>query len=62
MVGTPVGYREHAHRPQINPRIPAGHVGTPEDVAEAVAFLVSERASYIYGAVLPLDGGLNVGS
>jgi hypothetical protein len=41
---TPVGYRENAHRRKANPRIPAGHVGAPDDVAEAVAFLVSPPA------------------
>ncbi|MEE8536675.1 MAG: SDR family oxidoreductase [Acidobacteriota bacterium] len=38
--------------------IPLGHFGKPDDVAEAVAFLVSERARYISGAVLHVDGGL----
>lgn len=61
MVGTPVGYREYGNRPHENARIPAGHIGEPEDIAEAVAFLVSERAKYIYGAILPVDGGLNLG-
>ena len=59
LVGTPVGYREFVHRPYENPRIPLGHIGAPDDVAEAVAFLVSEKAKYIAGALLPVDGGLN---
>jgi NAD(P)-dependent dehydrogenase (short-subunit alcohol dehydrogenase family) len=60
LIGTPVGYREYVNRPYENSRIPLGHIGDPGDVGEAVAFLVSEKAKYITGAILPVDGGLNV--
>ncbi len=38
--------------------IPAGRIGEPEDIADAVAFLVSERASYITGEALDVNGGV----
>lgn len=39
-------------------RTPLGRPGSPEDVARAVAFLASDDAAFITGAVLPVDGGL----
>jgi 3-oxoacyl-[acyl-carrier protein] reductase len=41
--------------------IPLGRVGSPEDVAGAVAFLASEEASYISGHVLNVNGGMLMG-
>src|SRR3979411_1233242 len=42
-------------------QIPLGRVGSPEDVANAVAFLASEDASYITGHVLNVNGGMLMG-
>ena len=38
-------------------RIPLGRYGKPRDIARVIAFLCSPAASYICGAVLPVDGG-----
>lgn len=39
-------------------QIPAGRFGKPEEVAELVAFLVSDRAAYITGEVISINGGI----
>ena len=39
-------------------RIPLGYLGTPQDVAEVVAFLASDEARYITGQVITIDGGM----
>lgn len=40
--------------------IPAGRIGTPEDIAGAVLFLAGRGGAHVTGAILPLDGGLSV--
>lgn len=43
---------------ELKQRIPSGYLGSPRDVAEAVAFFASEEARYITGQVLSVDGGM----
>ena len=43
--------------PQLAQETPLGRLGTPEDIAHAVAFLAGEQASFITGQVLTCDGG-----
>jgi 3-oxoacyl-[acyl-carrier protein] reductase len=38
--------------------VPAGRLGTPEEYGDLVAFLASERAGFLTGTVIPLDGGM----
>jgi len=49
---------EENQRQELMRRIPLGYLGSPRDVAEAVAFLASEEARYITGQVLNVDGGM----
>jgi 3-oxoacyl-[acyl-carrier protein] reductase len=47
-----------AQKAQLQAQIPAGRIGSAEDVAGAVAFLAGPEAAYITGAVLRVNGGL----
>src|SRR5271168_2468342 len=52
MSGDPVGFLG-----MLMAGHPIGRVGLPEEIASAVAFLASDEASFITGAILPVDGG-----
>ncbi len=45
-------------RQELAARIPLGYLGTPQDVAETIAFLASDEARYITGQVITIDGGM----
>ncbi|MET7641794.1 3-oxoacyl-ACP reductase FabG [Streptomyces sp. NPDC005438] len=47
-------------RKRFEERVPLGRFGTPQEVAELVSFLHSDRAAYITGATLQIDGGMAV--
>jgi 3-oxoacyl-[acyl-carrier protein] reductase len=47
------------HAENLLPRVPAKRAGTPEEVAACVRFLVSDRAAYVTGSVLTVDGGMS---
>jgi 3-oxoacyl-[acyl-carrier protein] reductase len=50
-----------AQQAEYKKSIPAGRFATPNEVAKAVAWLASDDAAYISGAVIPVDGGLGMG-
>ena len=47
-----------AAAPMAREQVPAGRLGTPEEYGDLVAFLCSERAAYLTGTTIPIDGGL----
>jgi len=52
-----LGMTPEAYREAVAERTPVGRIGQPQDIAEAVAFLASDEASYVTGQTLYVDGG-----
>lgn len=50
-----------AQQEDYKKRIPVGRFASPQEVAKVVSWLASDEASYISGAVIPVDGGLGMG-
>ncbi|MCD8013995.1 MAG: 3-oxoacyl-[acyl-carrier-protein] reductase [Lachnospiraceae bacterium] len=49
-----------AQKEAIQKQIPLGKIGQPQDIAETVAFLASDKAAYITGQVISVDGGMGI--
>ena len=45
---------------EVDKKTPAGRIGTPDDIANAVSFLGSEAAKFIFVEILVIDGGLSL--
>ena len=52
-----IGWSDPAKRDPMLAKIPLGRFCQPMEVAEVIAYLLSDKASMVHGAMLPVDGG-----
>jgi 3-oxoacyl-[acyl-carrier protein] reductase len=57
LAGAPQGFRDGV----MLDRTPTGRFAHPQEIADAIAYLLSDAASYVNGAILEVDGGLTAG-
>ena len=65
MIATPMTmpmFQDPANVAKIRKAHPIGREGQPEEIAAVIAFLMSDEASFITGAVIPVDGGMTAGA
>ena len=55
-------FEDPANVERIRKAHPIGREGEPEEIAAVIAFLLSEDASFMTGAILPVDGGMTAGA
>jgi NAD(P)-dependent dehydrogenase (short-subunit alcohol dehydrogenase family) len=52
------GFDNEGRNARLGPQIPVGRVGVGADIGETIVWLLSERAAFVNGAVIPVNGGL----
>jgi NAD(P)-dependent dehydrogenase (short-subunit alcohol dehydrogenase family) len=51
------GFGNDERNAELGPKIPIGRVGVGADIGETIVWLLSDRAGYVNGAVIPVNGG-----